>query len=108
LTKLWYRVTAQERLLGVEASRLRDGDDWPWQVDVPVLEFVRGGDLERDLRRDLANALRSVPGVTDVAEEDLEVWTLTGDPQGRDLVAAAARVLDDYAARIRAELPEYF
>jgi hypothetical protein len=48
--------------------------------------------------------LRAVPGVTDVAEEDREVWIGAGERSGAELTRAAAVVVDELSARIREEL----
>jgi hypothetical protein len=63
---------------------------------------LRGDPLEAELRQRIDSALRGVDGVGDVAEEDREVWYVTGTPSGKDLVRAAAQVVDDLAGRARA------
>lgn len=95
----WDRL-ADDDVRGVEAIKVGDGE-WPWQVIVAVAEFVRDDPLETELRERMASALRAVPGVTDVAEEDREVWIVDGEPSGEALVRAAARVVDDLASRAR-------
>ncbi len=100
----WVRETDDDDVLGVDAVKLEDADEWPWQVIIAVAEFVREDPLEDELRREMAAALRAVPGVTDVAEEDREVWIVNGQPSGEDLVRAAARVVDRLAPRTRAHV----
>jgi hypothetical protein len=95
----WERLIDDD-VRGVEAIKVGDGE-WPWQVILAVAEFVREDPLETELRERLAAALRAVPGVTDVAEEDREVWIVNGHPSGEALVSAAARVVDDLAERLR-------
>jgi len=95
----WERLVDDD-VLGVEAIKVRDGE-WPWQVILAVAEFVRDDPLEIELRERMAAALRAVPGVTDVAEEDREVWIVNGRPSGEALVRAAARVVDELAPRLR-------
>ena len=95
----WDRLVNDD-VRGVEAIRVGDGE-WPWQVILAVAEFVREDPLETELRERVAAVLRAVPGVTDVAEEDREVWIVEGQPSGEALVSAAARVVDDLAPRLR-------
>ncbi len=95
----WDRLVDDD-VRGVEAIKVGD-EEWPWQVILAVAEFVRDDPLETELRERIAAALRAVPGVTDVAEEDREVWIVNGHPSGEALVSAAARVVDDLAQRLR-------
>ena len=53
--------------------------------------------LESELRQQMATALRAVPGVDVVAEEDRELWYVTGAPSGEALIRAAAQVVDHLA-----------
>ena len=96
----WDRLLDDD-VRGVEAIRVGDGE-WPWQVILAVAEFVREDPLEIVLRERISQALRAVPGVTEVAEEDRQVWIVSGQPSGEALVRAAARVVDDLAPRSRA------
>ena len=68
-----------------------------WNVDVSVMEFIREGPLQGELRRRIAAALRSVEGVETADEMDTEVWFVTGTPAGPALVRAVAEVVDDLA-----------
>lgn len=97
----WLRKTGEPDLRAVSAAKLREGP-W-WSVSVWAMEFVRTDPLETELRRRIAEALETVPGVTGVEEEDREVWTVTGSPTGRALVEAVAQVVDDLADRGPAE-----
>lgn len=73
-----------------------------WNVTVAVMEFVREGPLEGELRRRVAAALLSVDGVESAGELDTEVWFVTGIPSGEALVRAVAAVVDDLAGQTRA------
>ncbi|TMR35132.1 hypothetical protein [Actinomadura geliboluensis] len=95
----WLRKTDEPDLRAVSASKLREGP-W-WHVSVWVMEFIRTDPLESELRHRIADALSAVPGVTDVEEEDREVWTVTGDSTGKALVEAVAQVVDDFSDRTR-------
>lgn len=96
----WIRETDDPDVRNVEATRT----ELEWQVTVWVAEFLREEPLEGELRRGINIALSTVPGVLEVVQEDREVWAVTGQPSGRELVAAAARVVDALAARARAYL----
>jgi hypothetical protein len=100
----WERATDDPDVLGVYADKWLDGDDWPWQVTVIAMGFVREEPLEGELRRHLHAALSSVPNVADVAEEDREVWVVAGEPSGDALIRAAGHVLDEFADQIRTHL----
>lgn len=104
----WMRVfddESEQMLRGVNATLVDDLDTpWPWQVGCSVAEFVREEPLEGELRRGIDQALRQVEGVTDVTEEDREVWVVAGSPKPEDLVRAAARVVDALEPRVAALL----
>lgn len=100
----WQRLTRTPLLRGVEAIRY-PGEDDQWQVSVWVAEFVRSDPLEARLRDGMRNALLAVAGVEEVAEEDREVWLVTGSPTGTALVEAAAGVVDGMADDVRAAHP---
>ncbi len=101
----WVRLTAEPDVRGVEALRWKDSDTWPWQVIVGAHEFVREGPTADLLDERIYAALVAVPGSTQVAREDTEVWIVDGDPSGADLVTAAAAVVDELQDAIRAHLP---
>ena len=97
----WQRLTDEPDIRAVEVIRLNTDGPWQWQVVVSVMEFIREDPLEAELREAMAAALRAVPGVARVHEEDREVWVVDGSPSGEKLTHAAARVVDDFAARTR-------
>jgi len=100
----WVRETAEPDVRNVAASKWAGGGAWPWRVEVWAAEFVRIEPLESLLRRRLREELIAVEGVHDVADEDREVWIVSGHPLGSDLVLAAARVVDALASEIRSEI----
>lgn len=100
----WERETDDPDVLGVGAIKWVDDDEWPWQVTISAMEFVREEPLEGELRQRLNAALASVPNVAEVDEEDREVWVVAGEPSGDALVRAASTVLDEFAGRIRAHI----
>jgi hypothetical protein len=101
----WSRVTDEPELLGVGAVRTPD-DDWPWQVQVAVMEFVRTEPLESELEAAVSRALAAVPGVVEAAHEDRETWIIKGKADGPSLVRAAAAVVDGFSARTRKALDD--
>jgi hypothetical protein len=92
----WYRDVGDDDLRGVSAFKPQ-GDDW--RVVVAAANFIRDEPLETELRRGVDAALRSVPGVTSVLEEDREVWIAEGSPQADLLILAVANVVDGLADR---------
>ena len=100
----WDRLTDEPEIRGVEAIRL-DDDEWPWIVVVWVAEFVREDPLEAELREAMLRELSRVRGVEAVAEEDREVWIVAGVPDGRELVKAAAAVVDGLYEKVATQYP---
>jgi hypothetical protein len=91
----------------VEAYRHKPGsfpEEWPWGVVLGIAEFARTDELERGLFGDVSAAIAAVPGVTEVVQEDREVWLVAGTPEGRDLVIAAATAAEPWVAKVRAFL----
>jgi hypothetical protein len=80
------------------------GDPWPWRIEVDAAEFVREEPFESEFRRRIDAAIRSVGGITDVTEEDREVWLAAGQSDGEAIVAAVATALDAMAEQIEAAL----
>ena len=97
--EVWNRLTDEPDIRGVEAARI--GHLGGWLVSVSVQEFFRRDPLGVELRQRMASALRSVSGVTGVAEHDNETWFVTGTPSGEELTRAAAHVVDDLADRLQ-------
>jgi hypothetical protein len=101
----WTRLTDEPHVRGVEVISYPDDDDEGrrnWQVGLWVAEYVREEPLESRLRSAMEAALRAVPGVQGVAEEDREVWFVSGAPSGRALAEAAAAAVDGLADELRA------
>lgn len=111
----WSRRT-KDHLLGVSAGRSDPdepgvfrlaGVEVPepsWTVSVAMAEFIRGEPLEGEMRSAVDRALRSVPGVETIWEEDRECWALMGDPDGVELVRAVGEAVDRLALTARAHL----
>ena len=93
----WIREAGPGRT--VSASRVEEIGGW--QVAIWAMEYVRSDPLETELRREIVRALQAVKGVSTAEEQDREQWFVAGAPAGRDLVAAAARVVDELADQIR-------
>jgi len=100
IAESWLRETGERELRAVEANRIDEIGGW--QVTVWVMEHVRSGPLEAELRQRIAAALQGVRGVTSVEEQDREMWFVTGAPAGKALAEAAAMVVDELAGRTRA------
>lgn len=97
----WIRETDEPDVRNVGATRWPDGE---WQVSIWAAEFVREEPLESRMRQRIADSLRAVSGVTDVSEEDREMWHVSGNPTGADLTGAAAAAIDSLADEIRAHM----
>ena len=99
----WSRVTEEPELEGVSAVRCSDSD-WPWQIHVWVMEFIRTDPLESELAAAVSAALAAVPGVREAAHDDRETWVIKGDTDGPSLVRAASAAVDRFSAQTRGAL----
>jgi hypothetical protein len=100
----WVRDTV-DQLRRVSASHVHGPFDPPvWFVGVAALEFVRDDPYETVFRIRIEDALRRVPGVTRVGEHDREHCFVEGQPSGKALVEAVARIIDKLDARTREEI----
>ena len=96
----WVNITNEPDILGVGASK--ESSDQYWSVFVSVAEFVRKEPLETEFRNVVNSALSRVSGVTSVEEEDREVWLVSGDVEGQDLVIATVKALRTIHPKLRA------
>ncbi len=101
----WMRVTDEQQIRGVVAARLA-GRKKLWEVTIGAAEQVRGEPLETKLFTAITKALRAMPGVTKVVHEDREVWLVTGNVTGEQLVRACAEQLDRLADEMKASFAE--
>jgi hypothetical protein len=100
----WLRRTREPDVRRVEVLKRRGETEWAWSVHISAAEFVREEPLEGELRRAVAVALRSVPGVAKIAHEDREKWIVSGTPNGEALAKAVAAAIDGLADKIRAHI----
>ncbi|MEO6627469.1 MAG: hypothetical protein ABIP03_02755 [Aquihabitans sp.] len=99
----WVREIDDD-LRGVEAVQLDTKGDWLWQVGGAMAEFVRDVPLEGEMQGAVNAAIRSVPGVTGVAQEDRELWIVAGTPSGEALVRAVGAATDPLVERASTRL----
>ena len=108
IAEQWVRGIGDDAL-EVVCSRYASG----WRVDVGVMEFLRmdplGEQLEADIDTAITAGLEQVPGVREASRDPMpgsysDDWRVEGIPSGRDLVRAAADVLDRFAAKARVAL----
>lgn len=100
----WVRETDDDDVRGVGALQREVDGRWNWQVEVWVAEYLREEPLEGEMRSAVDSAIRSVEGVLEVAEEDREVWIVSGDPSGEELVRAVGEAVDQIAPAVRSHL----
>ena len=102
----WSRVVDEEDedILGVGVSRIA-GETWHWEIGINAAEFVREEPFESTFRDAIDAAIRRVSGITDVIEEDREVWLASGPgADGEQILRSVARALDNMADDIEAAL----
>ncbi len=102
----WAHRTDAGDVLGVEAVRLSDPGEWPWQVQVSVADFLRAAPLDVELGISIDRAIRSIDGVADVQHAEHDVWIVRGAPSGEALVNGVVAAMERFAARIRIYLEE--
>jgi hypothetical protein len=96
----WVRVSPEPQLRFVEARKNDSGGGW--SVSVAAIKFLRPQHAAyRELQQAIADAIKSVPGVSEVEHEVDESWWASGSPSGEDLARAVAHVLDHHADRLR-------
>ena len=99
LLEEWVRVTDEQHILGVCATR-SDGK-WPWRVSISVAEYIREEPLQSKLHKAITAALKRVPGVTKAMQEDREEWVVQGKVAGAALVVACSTALNRLADALR-------
>ena len=78
---------------GVDAcARALPAGDWHWGVFVQLAEFERSDKFGKDIE----DAIATVSGVASVRRTDTEVWEMTGQLSGAELVQAIAATVDKY------------
>lgn len=95
----WLRVTEEQDLLGVSASKL---DANTWQVFINVAEFIREEPLQSALFDEITEALKQTDGVETAIQEDREVWAVRGNVTGESLIQSCATALNRLEPKIRA------
>lgn len=98
----WLR-SADDPARGVEVNLFADGT---LTVFVSAAEFIRADPLESELRSAVDEAVRIVPGVDDVYEEDRELWVITGTPDPEQVLQSVGEAVDRLEPRIRTEIDE--
>ena len=96
----WTSVSEEMDVYGVEVMSYTEYKPNAWQVVVSAMEFVREDPLEAEIRGALAEALRRVPGVSEVIEEDREVWVVVGPTSGQPIAQVAADLIESFGPRI--------
>jgi hypothetical protein len=97
----WVRPTDEPDMRDVSLVS-EESDKRQWPLTVSAAEFVRGDPLEARLRTRLDAALRAVPDIEDVAEEDREVWVAEdADVSGEALIRAYPSMVDALADEVR-------
>ncbi len=66
-----------------------------WVIEVGAMELLRG-EAEGNVREAIAAALRAVPGVEDVHEEDRERWVVSGNPSGEEMTRTVEAALEPF------------
>jgi hypothetical protein len=98
----WVRVSTEPHLRSVEVVKNASGGGW--SVSAAATNIVRPQHAAyRELRQAIEDAIKSVPGVTEVERAVDESWWASGSPSGEDLARAVAHALDHHAERLRRE-----
>lgn len=101
-SKSWVRFADDEDVRRVIVSFQPDSD-WPWEIYLPIAEFVRENPLETVFRARVDGAIR-VQGISEVAEEDRELWLARGAADGAVIARSVGDALDAISAELEAAL----
>jgi hypothetical protein len=91
--EVWTHYSPTQPLLSVDAAKWREVSEYRWQVSVCLAEFVRDPLIEQILDPAIYDALRKTANVEDVQREDTEVWIVSGEPSGRELVMSVGAAI---------------
>ena len=89
----WEHYSPTQPLLSVDATKSKESSEYRWQVGVYLAEFARDPGSEQILDPAIYEALKNTAKVLDVRREDAEVWVVSGEPSGRELVVNAGAAL---------------
>lgn len=92
-------------ILGVAAYKF-DESESPWGIYVYAAEFIREDPLESKLHKGITDALEKLPGVTKAFQEDREVWIITGNATGHDLMKACLMKLLELYPELKKSIRE--
>ena len=82
----------------VDAVRWKDWNT-PWQITFGIGEFIREEPFQTTLDEAIYNALMAVSGVKEAYREDWEVYVVSGEPSGRELVEEVSKAIDGFVAK---------
>lgn len=85
----WEHYSPTQPLLSIDATKSKEASEYRWQVGVYLAEFARDLESEPILVPAIYEALKNTAKVVDVRREDTEVWVVSGEPSGRELVVNA-------------------
>jgi len=100
IEEAWEHSSATQPLLSVDACKWKKLEHYQWHVSVYLAEFARDPRAVKILDPAIFEALKNTRNVVDVQRMDTEVWIVSGDPSGRDLVANAGAALAKFIPSI--------
>lgn len=89
----WLHSSPTQPLLSVDATKWKEVSEYRWKVSIYLAGFVRNSGSDQILAPAIYEALKNTTNVLDVQREDTEVWLVSGEPKGRDLVVNAGAAL---------------
>jgi hypothetical protein len=92
-------------ILGVAAYKF-DESASPWGIYVYAAEFIREDPLEYKLHQGITEVLEKLPGVTKAFQEDREVWVITGNASGEELMKACLTKLLELYPELKKSIRE--
>lgn len=85
----WMHSSPSQPLLSVNASKWKEISEYRWQLNIYLATLARDSVSAKILDEAVFQALKSTRNVVDVCREDTEVWVISGEPNGKDLVKNA-------------------
>jgi len=89
----WSHSSPTQPLLDISASKWKEVSEYRWKINVYLAALAPDGESAQILDLPIYQALKSTKNVVDVCRDDTEVWIVSGDPNGKDLVTNVGAAL---------------
>lgn len=94
-------------IFGVYASKIKNSNDFPWQVEFGAGEYIREEPFVSKMNDAIVKAIMSLEGVKEAHHEDTEKYIVSGELSGSELVKVVSVAIDDFARTYLEEWEEH-